>query len=247
KRVRPFPARRLASRHASPRSPDHHSSSSSSSSDSSLVHSLGLDAPDQAHSGSSTRDVSPRLCYPPRRSPRRRPSCKRCRSSVDSVSLSMPVTGSLAPTRADHLPPRKRFRDSYSSEASIEEDAEVGFTGNGIDMELGIDDRDEVGDHVGIDHRDARVDTEEYEADTSTGGTAEAGIDPMTAPLVEEGIVEPAGEGSPDLLVTRDGIDRIVGIETAQGRLEADQLIASGDRTLGWLRRSIVGEPQDSC
>ncbi|GJS10093.1 reverse transcriptase domain-containing protein [Tanacetum coccineum] len=59
KRVGPLPARRLASRHASPRSPDHHSSSSSSSSDSSPVHSLGLDAPDQAHSGSSTRDVSP--------------------------------------------------------------------------------------------------------------------------------------------------------------------------------------------
>ncbi|GJU91376.1 hypothetical protein Tco_1303799 [Tanacetum coccineum] len=29
----------------------------------------------------------------------------------------------------DHLPPRKRFRDSYSSEASLEEDAEVGLTG----------------------------------------------------------------------------------------------------------------------
>ncbi|GJT84169.1 hypothetical protein Tco_1058511 [Tanacetum coccineum] len=70
KRVGPLPARRLASRHASPRSPDHHSSSSSSSSDSSPVHSLGLDASDQAHSGSSTRDVSPRLCYPPRRAPR---------------------------------------------------------------------------------------------------------------------------------------------------------------------------------
>ncbi|GKG21466.1 hypothetical protein Tco_0384061, partial [Tanacetum coccineum] len=42
--------------------PHHHSSSFSSSSDSSPVHSLGLDAPDQAHSGSSTRDVSPRLC-----------------------------------------------------------------------------------------------------------------------------------------------------------------------------------------
>ncbi|GJT36853.1 hypothetical protein Tco_0936718 [Tanacetum coccineum] len=113
------------------------------------------------------------------------PSRKRCRSPVDSVPLSMPVTGSLAPTRADHLPPRKRFRDSYSSEASIEEDAEVG-------------------DHVGIDHRDARVDTED--------------------------IVEPQGSDSPDLPVTRDGVDRIVGIETAQGRLEADQLIASGDR-----------------
>ncbi|GKD39184.1 hypothetical protein Tco_1259391 [Tanacetum coccineum] len=297
KRVGPLPARRLASRHASPRSPDHHSSSSSSSSDSSPVHSLGLDAPDQAHSGSSTRDVSPRLCYPPRRAPRcseafRRwcaaplstwyppttsesssgdsserpmhlsshsagPSRKRCRSPVDSAPLSMPVTGSLAPTRADLSPPRKRFRDSYSSEASIEEDAEVGLTGTGVDMELGIGDGDEVGDHVGIDHRDARVDTEEYEADASAGDMAEVGIDPMTAPLVEEEIVEPAGEDSPDSPGTRDGIvrsvedtpvdlsdavrdfyhhmsevrvDRIVGIETAQRRLEADQLIASGDR-----------------
>ncbi|GJV42880.1 hypothetical protein Tco_1427416 [Tanacetum coccineum] len=158
------------------------------------------------------------------------PSRKRCRSPVDSVPLSMPVTGSLAPTRADHLPPRKRFRDSYSSEASLEEDAEVGLTETGVDMGLGIGDGDVVGDRVGIDHRDATDDTEEYEADASTGGTAEAGIDPMTAPLVEEEVVEPAGEGSPDLPVTRDGIDRIVGIETAQGRLEADQLIASGDR-----------------
>ncbi|GJZ32037.1 hypothetical protein Tco_0577473 [Tanacetum coccineum] len=185
------------------------------------------------------------------------PSRKRCRSPVDSAPLSMPVTGSLAPTRADLSPPRKRFRDSYSSEASIEEDAEVGLTGTGVDMELGIGDGDEVGDHVGIDHRDARDDTEEYEADASAGDMAEVGIDPMTAPLVEEEIVEPAGEDSPDSPGTRDGIvrsvedtpvdlgnavrdfyhhmsevrvDRIVGIETAQRRLEADQLIASGDR-----------------
>ncbi|GJW12721.1 hypothetical protein Tco_1578548 [Tanacetum coccineum] len=186
-----------------------------------------------------------------------RPSRKRCRSSVDSAPLSMPVTGSLAPTRADLLPPRKKFRDSYSSEASIEEDTEVGLTGTGVDMELGIGDGDEVADHVEIDHRDARDDTEEYEADASTGDTAEVGIDPMTAPLVEEEIVELAGEDSPDSSGTRDGIvrlvedmpvdlgdvvrdfyhhmsmirvDRIVGIETAQRRLEANQLIASGDR-----------------
>ncbi|GJY10961.1 putative reverse transcriptase domain-containing protein [Tanacetum coccineum] len=100
-----------------------------------------------------------------------RPSRKRCRSPVDSVPSSMPVTGSLAPTRADHLPPL------------------LGW--------------DEVGDHVGTDHRDARVDTEEYEADASTE------------------VVR---------LEARDGVDRIVEIETAQGRLEADQLIASGDR-----------------
>ncbi|GKC31437.1 hypothetical protein Tco_1038731, partial [Tanacetum coccineum] len=125
------------------------------------VHSSGLDALDQAHSGSSTRDLPPRLCYPSRRAPRRSeafrlwcaapfstlyppttsgdsserplhssspsvgPSRKRCRSPVDSVPSSTPVMGSLAPTRTDLLPPRKRFRDSYSSEASIEEDTEV--------------------------------------------------------------------------------------------------------------------------
>ncbi|GJX37018.1 hypothetical protein Tco_0250321 [Tanacetum coccineum] len=138
--------------------PYHHRSSSSLSLDSSLVHSSGLDASDQAHSGSSTRDVPPKLCYPPRRAPRHseafhrwcaallstlyppttsdlsskrplhssshsgRPSRKRCRSPIDSIPSSTPVVGSLAPTRADILPPRKRFRDSYSSEASIEED-----------------------------------------------------------------------------------------------------------------------------
>ncbi|GKF83201.1 hypothetical protein Tco_0244857, partial [Tanacetum coccineum] len=77
KRVGPLPAHRLASRHASSRSSNHRSSFSSSSSDSSPAHSLGLDASYQAHSGSSTRDVSPRLCYPPRRAPRRSEAFRR--------------------------------------------------------------------------------------------------------------------------------------------------------------------------
>ncbi|GJZ04547.1 hypothetical protein Tco_0537822 [Tanacetum coccineum] len=175
---------------------------------------------------SGLRDLRLEMYHPPRRAPRRRdsserpmhssphsagPSRKRCRSPVDSVSLSMPVTGSLAPTRADHLHIR-----------------------TGVDMELGIGDRDEVGDRVGIDHRDATDDTEEYEADASTGDTTEAGIDPMTAALVEEEIVEPAGEDSPDSPDTRDGIvrsveDTPVDLSDAGG-MEANQLIASGDR-----------------
>ncbi|GJU35254.1 hypothetical protein Tco_1183608 [Tanacetum coccineum] len=271
KRVGPLPSRKLASRHAPPRSPDHHSSSSSSSSDSSPVQFLGehhyvvcisswcllplstLYPPTTSESSSRDSSEGPMHSSPHSA----RPSRKRCRSLVDSAPLSMPVTGSLAPTRADLSPLRKRFRDSYSSEASIEEDAEVGLTGTGVDLELGIGDGDGVGDHVGIDHKDARVDTEEYEADASTGDMAEVGIDPMTAPLVEEEIVEPAREDSPDTPGTGDDIvrsvedtpvdlsdvvhdfyhhmseirvDRIVGIKTAQRRLEADQLIASGDR-----------------
>ncbi|GJU16933.1 hypothetical protein Tco_1144899 [Tanacetum coccineum] len=152
-------------------------SSSSSSSDSSPVHSLGLDAPNQAHSGSSTRDISPRLDYPSRRAPRHseafchwcatplstlyppttsesssgdsserplhsaRPSRKRCRSLVDFVPSSTPVMGSLAPTRNDPYPTLSRV------------------------------DEDDVRDHVEIDPRDVRDDTEEYEADTSAGDT----------------------------------------------------------------------------
>ncbi|GJZ14489.1 hypothetical protein Tco_0550166 [Tanacetum coccineum] len=276
KRVGPLLARRIAWRRVSPRASDHRSSSSSSSSDSLPVHSSGLDAPDQAYSGSSTRDVSPRLGYPPRRAPQRSetfhhwcaaplstlyppttsesslgdssetplhssshfagPSCKRCRSPVDSVPSSTPVMGSLAPTRADLLPPRKRFRDSYSFEASIEEDTEVDRIETEVDMVLGIGDGDDLRDHVEIDPRDVRDDTEEYEADTSAGDTVEG---------TRDGIVRSFEDMPTDLDDTvRDfyhhmsevRIDRIVRIETVQRRLEADQLIARGQRD-GMIKR----------
>ncbi|GKD16031.1 hypothetical protein Tco_1205189 [Tanacetum coccineum] len=220
KRVGPIPAHRLASRRVSPRSSDHHSSSSSSSSDSSPVHSLGLDT-----SESSSGDSSERPLHSSSHSAG--PSRKRCRSLVDSVPSSTPVMGSLAPTRTDLLPPRKRFRDLYSSEANIEEDTEIDPIEDEVDMELGIGDGDDVRDHVKIDPRDVRDDTEGYEADTSAGDTVEVGIDPMLAPIVEEEIVEPAGEDSSYSSSTKDVIVRI---ETAQRRLEADQLIARGHR-----------------
>ncbi|GJS27565.1 reverse transcriptase domain-containing protein [Tanacetum coccineum] len=261
KGVGPLPTIRLAWRHASPSSLYHHSSSSSSSSDSSPVHSSGLDAPDQAHSGSSTRDVSPRLYSSERplhsSSHSAGPSRKRCRSPVNSVPSSTPVMGSLAPTRADLLPPRKRFRDSYLPEASIEEDTEINPIETKVDMELGIGDGDDVEDHVEIDPRNVRDDIEEYETDTSDGDTVEVGIDLMSAPIVEEEIIEPAGEDSSNSSGSRDGIvrsfedmpidvddvvrdfyhhmsevpiDRILGIEIVQRWLEADQLIARGQR-----------------
>ncbi|GJT89398.1 hypothetical protein Tco_1071115 [Tanacetum coccineum] len=159
KRVGPLPASRLACRRISPHSSDHRSSSSSSSLDSLPVHSSGLDALDQAHSGSLIRDVSPRLVL-------------------------------------------------IRSEASIEEDTEVDPIETEIDIELGIGDGDDVKDHVEIDPMDVRDDTEEYEADTSAGDTVEVGIDPMSASIAEEEIIEPAGEDSSDSSGTRDGIVR---------------------------------------
>ncbi|GKD93931.1 putative reverse transcriptase domain-containing protein, partial [Tanacetum coccineum] len=120
-----------------------------------------------------------------------------------------------------------------------------------------IGDGDDVRDHLEIDHRDVRDDTEGYKADTSAEDTVEVGIDPMLAPIVEEEIVEPTREDSSDSSGTRDGIvrsfedmpidldnamcdfyhhmyevriNRIFKIETAQRRLEADQLIARVQR-----------------
>ncbi|GJZ32304.1 putative reverse transcriptase domain-containing protein [Tanacetum coccineum] len=81
------------------------------------------------------------------------------RSPIDFVPSSTPVMGSLAPTRVDLLPTRKRCRDLYSSETS--EDTEIDPIETGVDMELGIGDGDDVKDHVKIDLRDVRDDTDE--------------------------------------------------------------------------------------
>ncbi|GJZ49861.1 hypothetical protein Tco_0604051 [Tanacetum coccineum] len=169
----------VASRHALPRSLDHHSSSSSSSSDSLPVHSLGFDTLDQAHSGSSTRDVPPRLYH----------LQEMLVPDLIFVPSSTPVMGSLDPTRDDLLPPCKRS------------------------CKIGLGD---------------------VKDDTLRGG-----------------FLEPAGEDSSDSSGTRDGIvrsfsdmlidlddvvhdfyhrmsevciDRIVGIETAHRRLEAESV-----------------------
>ncbi|GKA87387.1 hypothetical protein Tco_0809151 [Tanacetum coccineum] len=155
-------------------------------------------------------------------------------SSSDSLPVYSSVRGSLAPTRVDLLPPHKRFRDLYSFEASIEEDTKIDPIETEVDMELGISDGDDVKGHVKIDPRDVRDDIEEYEADTSAGDTVEVCIDPMSAPIVEEEIVEPAGEDSSDLSGTRDSIvrsleDMPIDLDDVR-RLEADQLIARGQR-----------------
>ncbi|GKA88199.1 hypothetical protein Tco_0809963 [Tanacetum coccineum] len=157
-RGRPAILRRV-SHHSSDRHSSSDSSSSGSSSDSSSVHSSGCDLSGQAHSGPSTRVVSPRYGYPPVRTlccseafmrwrsaplsthylpttsesslgsfsersldsslPSSRPSRKRCRSPTVLVPSS---------TLVDLLPPRKRFRDSYSPEDSGEVHMEIETT-----------------------------------------------------------------------------------------------------------------------
>ncbi|GKF34057.1 hypothetical protein Tco_0107257, partial [Tanacetum coccineum] len=124
KRVGTLPARRLAWRRVSPCSSDHQSSSGSSS-DASPAHALGHPTLDQSLSGSALLST---MCPPTTSdsSSKDSPSesyaglsCKRCRSPAATMPLPIFASGALVPTRIDLLPPRKRFRDSYSSEESI--------------------------------------------------------------------------------------------------------------------------------
>ncbi|GJU35144.1 hypothetical protein Tco_1183498 [Tanacetum coccineum] len=226
KRVRPFLARRLAwrriSHHSSDlySSPDSSSSSSSSDSlsDSSPVHSSGCDSLGQAHSGPSTRDASHRSAplstpYPP---------------TTSESSLGSSSERSLDSTLVNPLPPRKRFRDSYSSEDSGEEHIEVDTAEAEAVADVGTSDGVVANTKDGVDMRveiaasdneiaasDVREDDEELEAEAGAANTREIIVDPLAIGEVR--------------------IDKITKIEMTQRQLEASQLVASGERgSLCW-------------
>ncbi|GKC66905.1 hypothetical protein Tco_1099503, partial [Tanacetum coccineum] len=102
------------------------------------------------------------------------PSHKRCKSHTTSIPSSTLVSRSISLSHADLLPPRKRFRDSYSPKDSREEHMETG---------------------VEIVASDIREDEEEFEAEASARGTMEIVVDP----LVTGGIFESTRGDVPDL------------------------------------------------
>ncbi|GKD63600.1 hypothetical protein Tco_1305708, partial [Tanacetum coccineum] len=93
-------------------------------------------------------------------------SRKRCRSPTVSVPSPTHDSRSIAPNPADFLPPRKRFRDSYSSEDSGEEHMEVDTADAEADADVRISDGfvaytgDGVGMRVEITTSDVREDDE---------------------------------------------------------------------------------------
>ncbi|GJS87749.1 reverse transcriptase domain-containing protein [Tanacetum coccineum] len=149
-------------------------------------------------------------------SPSAGPSCKRCRSPTTLVPSSTLVSRSITPALSD-LPPRKRFRDSYSSKVSREEHIEIGTVDVEVVADLGIS------DGVGAPVEDG------------LGMRVEVAVDP----LATGSISEPTGEDAPDLegtlfdishYMSEVPLDRITEFETAQRQLEAGQLVASGER-----------------
>ncbi|GJT78129.1 hypothetical protein Tco_1044854 [Tanacetum coccineum] len=141
------------------------------------------------------------------------PSHKRCRSPTALVPSPTHDSRLIAPTLADLLPPRRRFRDSYSSEDSGEEHMEV----DTADVEADVDD------------------DEEFKTEASTADTREIVVDPLAIGDSSES----SRGGVPDLediiydivhYMSEVHIDRITEIETTQRQLETSQLVASGER-----------------
>ncbi|GJX38208.1 hypothetical protein Tco_0251511, partial [Tanacetum coccineum] len=173
-------------------------------------------------------------------SPSARPSRKRCRFPTTLVPSSTHISRPIAPALAD-LSPLKRFRDSYSSEVSREEHTEIGTVDAETVAYLGISEGVRARTKDGIDLgaefaiRNIREDEEEFEAEASAGGMMEVTVDPLDT----SGISEPTGGDTPDLegtlydishYMSEVPLDRITEFETTQRRLEAGQLVASGER-----------------
>ncbi|GJV83157.1 hypothetical protein Tco_1523055 [Tanacetum coccineum] len=163
------------------------------------------------------------------------PSRKRCRSPTTLVPSSTPVLRSIAPALAD-LPPRKRFRDSYSSEVSKEEHMEIGTADAKTVADLGISERvgapaeDDIGMGVEVTTSNIREDEEEFEAEASAGGTVEIVVHPLATGDISE-LARGDAHDLEDTLydishyMSEVPLDRITMFETTQR-----QLVASRER-----------------
>ncbi|GJU53275.1 hypothetical protein Tco_1226989 [Tanacetum coccineum] len=169
------------------------------------------------------------------------PSRKRCRSLIASVPSSTHVSRSIAPTPTDLLPPRKRFRDSYSPKDSGEEHMEVDTADAEAVVDVGISEgvvghpEDGVGMGFEIAASDVREDDEEFEAEASAADTREIVVDPLAIGDSSES----SRGGIPDLedtiydivhYMSKVRIDRITEIKTTQRQLETSQMVAKGER-----------------
>ncbi|GJY33628.1 hypothetical protein Tco_0418097 [Tanacetum coccineum] len=146
-----------------------------------------------------------------------RPYRKRCRSPTATVTSSIHATRALVPSRADLLPPRKRFRDSILPKDSVEEDIDTDvledIEADAMAIEV-AEDRDVI---TGIDAVDVVV-----------------GIDIPDAMIIPDDVerLEQVEEGLQDIYdhVIEIPLQRIEDVETGQRELESRSLIASEER-----------------
>nr|GEW72794.1 hypothetical protein [Tanacetum cinerariifolium] len=223
--------------------------SSDSLSDTSSVHCLGCDTrwrsapfstPYPPTTSESSLDSSSKRSLD-LFSPSVGPSRKRCRSLTTLVLSSTPISRSISLTLDDLLPPRKRFKDSYSPEDSSEDHMEIGIADAEAVVDLGIGDKvgspteDGTCMEVKVVASNIREDEEKFEAEASAGGTMEIAIDPLVTGVISESTGGDAHDLEGTLYdiahyMSKVPLDRITEFETAQRQLEAVQLVVSRER-----------------
>ncbi|GKE40032.1 hypothetical protein Tco_1463437, partial [Tanacetum coccineum] len=230
KLVRPLPSHRLALRYTS-----HHLdrfTSGSSSDHSSSDHSSSGYSISGLHGVARPITIGGLPYYLPCIHRRMSPelSRKRCMSPAATVTSSIYATRALVPSRADLLPPRKRFRDSILLEDSVEEDIDANEL---ADIKANATaDEDEVEDEV--------ESSDKGTIESSDKGTIEVGVD------VVDGIDNPDGMLIPDAVkhleqveeglqdiyehVMEIPLQRIEDIKMGQREFEARSLFSGRER-----------------
>ncbi|GJZ09829.1 reverse transcriptase domain-containing protein [Tanacetum coccineum] len=191
------------------------------------------------------------------------PSSKRCRSPTATMTLSIHTTRALVPSRADLLPPRKRFRDSISPEDSVEEDIdtdvlediEADATAIEVAVDRDVEARVDARIDIEVDVGDDVEDEVEDEVESSDRGTMEVRVDMVAGIDIPDGMLMPDAverleqveEGLQDIYdhVIEIPLQRIEDIETRQRELEARSLIVGRERAslleqVASLKRSNV-------
>ncbi|GJX90651.1 hypothetical protein Tco_0343977 [Tanacetum coccineum] len=128
-----------------------------------------------------------------------RSSRKRYRSPTTTITSSIHATRALVPSRANLLPPRKRFRDSISLEDSVEEDIETDvladIEADPTTVEVAVDRDVKAGVNAGIGIEvDVGVDVEdevEDEVESSDRGTIKVGVDVVAGIDILDGMLMP--------------------------------------------------------
>nr|GEV85492.1 Gag-Pol polyprotein [Tanacetum cinerariifolium] len=238
KRVHPFPTRIPVNRRRSISS----SSSSPRKRHKASLYSSLLDLPASTTTvapvdvpGPNTRDTPVYTAdHSPTPSMSAEPSRKRCRSTATSIPLPTPTPGALSSAHVDLPLPRKRIRGpsvALSLEDSNEESMEVG-SGEDIDLDVMADIKADIAaivaasDEIRVETKDGFEgdDEVEDEAESSTRGTMEIGVDRKlcSAPILA------LPKGSKDFMVYCDASHKGLGALLMQ----REKVIAYASRQL---------------
>nr|GEU38371.1 hypothetical protein [Tanacetum cinerariifolium] len=142
----------------------------------------------------------------------------RARSPAATVTSSIHATRVLVPSRADLLPPCKRFRDSISPEDSVEEDIDTevleDIEADATAVKVVVDRDVEAGVYACIGMEvDVGINVED-EVESSDRGTIEVRVDVV------------AGIDIPDGMLIPDAMEHLEQVKEGNGYSQMDQNIA---------------------